>query len=181
MKRAFTLIELLVVILIIGILSTIALPQYQKSVEKARFTQALTLLSSMAEAAEVYLFANGEWPQKLTDLEVQVPADYTKHTQAYLNNATVDSLANDDWSMEIDIGANRNQKALVMTRLQGPYTGCFLRYTYSDRENVMRSIICGELKNKTSYKFKKIQGSCCQKLFGGTYTGGQDVSQFSLP
>lgn len=57
-RSAFTLIELLVVVLIIGILSAIALPQYQKAVERARIAEALTNLSALRKAIEIAKMAN---------------------------------------------------------------------------------------------------------------------------
>lgn len=58
-KKAFTLIELLVVVLIIGILAAVALPQYQKAVEKSRLAEPLSFNSSIQKALEVYLLENG--------------------------------------------------------------------------------------------------------------------------
>ena len=52
--------ELLVVVLIIGILSAIALPQYTKAVTKARFAEALVNLNTLVKAHKVCFLEKGE-------------------------------------------------------------------------------------------------------------------------
>lgn len=73
-NAGFTLIELLVVVLIIGILSAVALPQYQKAVTKARVTEAKTALKALVESTELFILENGAAPNSLEDLTITVPA-----------------------------------------------------------------------------------------------------------
>ena len=70
-RRGFTLIELLVVVLIIGILSAIALPQYQKAVFKSRVTHAIVYVKSVHDAQTVYYLANGHYANSAEDLDIQ--------------------------------------------------------------------------------------------------------------
>lgn len=73
-NKGFTLIELLVVVLIIGILSAVALPQYQTAVDKTRFNALLTLARSIKDAEEIYYMANGTYTTRFSDLDIDMPA-----------------------------------------------------------------------------------------------------------
>lgn len=72
--KAFTLIELLVVVLIIGILSAIALPQYQKAVMNARFSQLIVYNNALVKAQKVYFLANGTYAEDFDNLDIKLPA-----------------------------------------------------------------------------------------------------------
>ena len=50
MKKGFTLVEILVAVLIMGILVTMAVPQYEKAVEKSRLAEVRTTLKRLYDA-----------------------------------------------------------------------------------------------------------------------------------
>jgi len=72
-KSGFTLIEVLVVVLIIGILTSVAMPQYQKAVWKSRAAQIIPVVKTLGEAEQVYFATYNTYTTNIDDLDVSVP------------------------------------------------------------------------------------------------------------
>ena len=61
-KKGFTLLELLIVVIIIGILASIALPQYSATIEKARSGEAVINVGTIRVALDRSWYQNGALP-----------------------------------------------------------------------------------------------------------------------
>ena len=102
--RGFTLIELLVVVLIIGILASVALPQYTKAVAKSRYSQLITAGKSLKDAMEVYYMANGNYPQYWGDLDIEFKgctADTSARYMLWCDNFAVDMFKSNDVNLNL--------------------------------------------------------------------------------
>ena len=73
MKKGFTLLELIVVIIIIGVLASLGLPQFFKTVEKGRTAEGTSLLGTLRSAQLRYYAEKASFTATLANLDV----DYT--------------------------------------------------------------------------------------------------------
>ncbi len=62
-QEGFTLVELIIVVVIIGILSSIAIPSFQNASEKAKQKEASSLIASYLKAAQAYFTENSTTPR----------------------------------------------------------------------------------------------------------------------
>ena len=86
LQKGFTLVELMIVIVIVGILSAVALPNFLNQTSKAKATEAKTLASAAAKEAQVAWTESGA--TGLTSWETdQCPAG-TKNFAFSCNGAT---------------------------------------------------------------------------------------------
>lgn len=59
MKKGFTLVELIIVIIIVGVLATLGLSQYQTVIEKSRGAEARQVLSTLRSACAAIWMQDG--------------------------------------------------------------------------------------------------------------------------
>lgn len=131
-KKGFTLLEVLIVIIIIGILAAIALPQYTKTLEKAKSAEAITQLGTFrasmgrrwydqyAEGGNYSQLSNisnldvdvptgGEWSYDITDV---TPAAFNISKQKYYFKAVRNGTSNGTWVEMDHNGSIRKSKTL---------------------------------------------------------------------
>ncbi|WP_428049049.1 type IV pilin protein [Candidatus Avelusimicrobium caledoniensis] len=176
-KQAFTLIELLVVVLIIGILAAVALPQYQKVVEKSKATQGITLVKAVAQAAQAYYMASGEYARTFDELDLDIAWSGNTKIISY----ATDARSNEDWSIQL---YNSDTNEIYATRLRGSYAGAgFIFNLSSNNPHWQKNMLyCAEWKSNTTLTFEKTTGDYCQKIMRGTLVYEPAyVNIFSLP
>ena len=98
----FTLIELLVVVILIGIMSTLAIPSLFRQVEKSRQTEAKITLGTINRVQQGYRFEHGTFTT-IANLPVQVTGKYyvyassgTPDSEGAVHTATVIGASNND-------------------------------------------------------------------------------------
>ena len=158
----FTLIEILVVVLIVGILAAIALPQYQRAVEKARAVEAKELLDTVYKAEQMFFLTNGSYASSFSDLDVDIPWAETSTWGDWFSVAK----GNERWVINLERGTNSNVSIMV-GRPSGPYDN----YPAIP----LHELLCIE-KVDAPHPYAKDAGSYCAGLMGGTLVPGNTGS-----
>ena len=144
-KQGFTLIEMLVVVLIIGILASIALPQYQRVKEKTIMTEGMQIAKQVADANINYYLVRNEYAGDIQDLDIEFSG--SPYVHAGINRVETKNF------IISPVGSSATTLATIQ---KTPCCDIYNIYIRREKPSIIR---CASYGNAT-----KIQKQLCKKL-----------------
>ena len=115
-RRGFTFLELLVVVLIIGILSAIAVPQYQKAVKKSKYVKMLAFTKIVADAQKLYYMQHGSYATSFAQLDIKLSASTPPKGVSCSGWTTYDTMYVDGVCVTIPTGPAPGVRVILPAR-----------------------------------------------------------------
>ncbi|MBU1112830.1 MAG: prepilin-type N-terminal cleavage/methylation domain-containing protein [Candidatus Omnitrophica bacterium] len=137
MRKGFTLLELLIVVIVIGILATIAIPQFLNAVEKARVAKAKSALGLISHAEKMYRAERDTYVAAADGAVDSVLGNYVELKQIDLDQ---------DWDYNVTISGTDNYTATATKNSSSSHGGQSVIYNQDGNctgNHTLRGPDCG--------------------------------------
>ena len=131
--RGITLLELMIVVVIIGILTAIAYPNYREYVTRAKRTEAKAALLQIATQQERFYLQNNSYTQDLLVLGFATTPNFTTDSESYVINVGAADANNFTATATFQLGGDEAGKCLTFqidgrgAKTSAPDTDCWTR------------------------------------------------------
>lgn len=131
--RGVTLLELMIVVVIIGILTAIAYPNYRQYVTRAKRTEAKAALLQIATNQERFYLQNNTYTTNMTNLGFPVAGAFLSDSDSYIINVGAADANDFTATATFQLGGDEAGKCLTFqidgrgAKTSAPDTDCWTR------------------------------------------------------